>query len=124
MDTEDTDPFKTGEGIADGCPDFLGIFVGVSFGREVETFNDERGGMLGSLKPLCAPSPVVATDGDPAIVGSWPRVLRSDVSDCLCNELIVGAVTRELTLAPPLLETDETGVDVDELRLATRCAVT
>jgi hypothetical protein len=117
VDTDDTEPLRVGDGIADSCPAIRGIFVGVSLGSDVDTFKDEGGGRLGSLKPLFELSAAVATDGDPAIVGSWFLELRREVSDCLCMELIVWAVTLE---DGTRLETEETGVEVDELKLATR----
>ena len=59
------------------------------------------------------------------MVGSWCRLARREVSDCLFIELTVDAVTREeivddLVTVGGLLET---GLGSAGLRLATRCAV-
>jgi hypothetical protein len=88
VDTDETEPFSVGDGMPD-WPAMRGIFVGVSLGNDVETFRDEGGGKLGSLNPPFELSAAVATEGDPAIVGSWLRELRREVSECLCMELIV-----------------------------------
>jgi hypothetical protein len=119
VETDDTEPFSVGDGIPVG-PLMRGILVGVSLDREDDKLSPTEGGKLGSLKPPFVLSAVVATDGEPAIVGSWFRELRSEASDCLCKELIVCAVALE---PPPRLEMDETGVDTEELRPANRCAV-
>jgi hypothetical protein len=121
VETDDTEPFNVGDGIADGWPVIRGIFVGVSLGKDVEMLRDDGGGRLGSLNPPFVLSAVVATDGDPAMVGSGFLELRRDVSDCLCIELMVWDVALE---PAPRLETEETGVETEELRLATRWAVT
>jgi hypothetical protein len=68
----------------------------------------------------CALLPAVPTDGDPAIVGS-SILLRSDVSDCRCKELIVCEVARDDDDAAPLREAVAEPLDVDvALRFATR----
>ena len=83
--TVDEEVFKGGE-TAEERLDIRGIFVGVSFGWEEMVFIEEEGGSLSSLTG--APT-LVLTEGEPAIVGSWFRVLRRDVSDCFCMELTV-----------------------------------
>jgi hypothetical protein len=107
-------PLSVGDGIPDVRLEIRGILVGVSFGRpEAELFRDDGGSSFGSL---CACG-VVPTDGEPAIVGSWLRLLRSDVSDCLCMELIVCDVTREPAAA---LAVDPVLEDAEFFRFATR----
>lgn len=72
-------------------PDVLlemhGILVGVSFDRpEIELLNEEIGGPSLPSRTVCELA--VPTDGEPAIVGSWVRLL-SELSDCFCIELTV-----------------------------------
>jgi hypothetical protein len=73
-----------------------GILVGVSLGLGLNPFAPDEGGGSRSLisRLICALLPAVPTDGDPAIVGS-SILLRSDVSDCRCMELIVCEVARD-----------------------------
>jgi hypothetical protein len=62
---DETEPFKTGDDVSDVRPVMRGILVGVSLVSE--ELNALGGGMLSeSLSSLC----VLATEGDPAIVGS------------------------------------------------------
>lgn len=49
------------------------------------------------------------TEGEPAIVGNWLRLLRSDASDCFCKELIVCEVALVLDV-----EGVRVMLDVDE----------
>lgn len=62
--------FKGGEPAADVRLDIRGIFVGVSLGRPEVEFKKEAGGSLPSLRVCELLVPVVATEGEPAIVGS------------------------------------------------------
>lgn len=80
--------FKGGDDTADDLLEIRGILVGVSFGRpEVEFINDEGGSRV-SFNVCELLVPVVPTEGEPAIVGSWLRA-RREVSDCFCKELTV-----------------------------------
>lgn len=72
-----------------------GILVGVSFGKpaidpdsDVPLPRCPFGSRLFRVTVLCT-----LTDGDPAIVGSWCRLLR--LSACFCIELMVCDETRE-----------------------------
>ena len=78
-------PLSVGEPpMPDVLLEMRGIFVGVSF-VSVAAFSADGGG--GSrAADVCGSVPTL---GEPAIVGSAPRVLRSDVSDCFCIELTV-----------------------------------
>ena len=111
-----------GEPAADVRLEIRGIFVGVSLDKEDMEFSKAEGGpSFGSLDALY---PVVPTEGEPAMVGSW-FLLRSEASDCFCIELTVWEVTRE---DDPVLviEVALVGVEIElllVLRLATRCAV-
>jgi len=67
---------------------------------------------------ICALLPVVPTDGDPAIVGS-SILLRSDVSDCRCKELIVCEVARDDAALLRVAVAEPLEVDV-AFRFATR----
>ena len=73
-----------------------GILVGVSLGLPLNPLAPDEGGGSRSFRSrlICTLLPVVPTDGDPAIVGS-SILLRSDVSDCRCKELIVCEVARD-----------------------------
>ena len=64
-------------------------------------------------------------DGEPAMVGSWCRLTRSEASDCLFRELTVDAVTREdvVDVRVTVGGLFEVGLGAAGLRLATRCAV-
>lgn len=102
-----------------------GILVGVSFGLpDIEFIKDEGGGSLASFPADWLR--LVPTDGDPAIVGSWFRVVveRNEESDCFCMELTVCEVILEdIAREGPEVEAD--GVDeiddeVETLSLATR----
>lgn len=76
--------FRLGEPVADVRLEIRGIFVGVSFGKEDELLlRRVMGGPSFETDVLAVP-----TDGEPAMVGSW-CLLRSDVSDCFCMELMV-----------------------------------
>ena len=65
--------------------------MGVSLGLAQDPFALDDGG---GSRFICALPPAVPTEGDPAIVGS-SILLRSEVSDCRCMELIVCAVARD-----------------------------
>lgn len=111
-----------GEPAADVRLEIRGILVGVSLGKEDEAFSRTEGGP--SFRSFDALYPVVPTEGEPAMVGSW-FLLRREASDCFCIELIVWEVTRE---DDPVLviEVAVAGVEIEllpVLRLATRCAV-
>jgi hypothetical protein len=121
-------PFCIGEPTVDVRLEMRGIFVGVSFGNDPETelLKDDGGGSLGSFASFDAPFvPVVATDGEPAIVGNALRD-RSELSDCFCMELIVCEVSLDPeTVRVVLLGVDEGVEDAEEVDLsrATRWAV-
>ena len=111
-----------GEPAADVRLEIRGIFVGVSLCKEDMEFSKTEGGpSLGSFDALY---PVVPTEGEPAMVGSW-FLLRREASDCFCIELTVWEVTREDD-AVLVIEVAPVGVEIElllALRLATRCAV-
>jgi hypothetical protein len=122
------EPFMGGDDVAEVRLDILGILVGVSLAPLLPTeFIDDARASLGSF---AACDPLIATDGDPAIVGSWLRLVRSDESDCFCMELTVWDVSLDelVDRAPALVgaeaAVEDADVDVDDRRLATRCAVT
>lgn len=113
-----------GEPAADVRLEMRGIFVGVSLDKEDTEFSKTEGGpSLGSFDALY---PVVPTEGEPAMVGSW-FLLRREASDCFCIELMVWEVTRDDD-AVLVIEVAPVGVEIElllllALRLATRCAV-
>lgn len=75
-----------GEPAADVRLEIRGIFVGVSLCKEDMEFSKTEGGpSFGSFDALY---PVVPTEGEPAMVGSW-FLLRREASDCFCIELTV-----------------------------------
>jgi len=84
----ETEFFNVGEAAADVRLEMRGILVGVSFGSPEVEFNKEDGGSLPSCNVRELLVPVVPTEGEPAMVGSWLR-LRREVSDCFCIELTV-----------------------------------
>jgi hypothetical protein len=109
--------FSVGEPTADVRLEMRGILVGVSFIKALS--NDDGGMSFGSLD-VC--EPIGPTEGDPAIVGSWPRP-RREASACFCAELAVWAVSLEE--AAVVVRVEGLGVDKDELddedfKLATR----
>ena len=68
-----------GEPAVDVQLEIRGIFVGISLGKEDIEFSKTEGGpSLGSFDALY---PVVPTEGEPAMVGSW-FLLRSEASEC------------------------------------------
>src|SRR5712691_929088 len=97
-----------------------GILVGVSLGLGQDPFAlDEGGGSRSFMSRLiCALPPAVPTEGDPAIVGS-SILLRSDVSDCRCMELIVCDVARDDAALLRVAVAESFEVDVG-FRFATR----
>jgi hypothetical protein len=109
-----------GEPAAEVRLEIRGIFVGVSLGKEDTEFSKTEGGP--SFASFEALYPVVPTEGEPAMVGSW-FLLRREVSDCFCKELTVWEVARD----DPALAIDVVeGVEIEllelllVLRLATR----
>ena len=111
-----------GEPIVDVRIEIRGIFVGVSLGEEDIEFSKTEGGpSLGSFDAL---NPVVPTEGEPAMAGSW-FLLRSEASDRFSMEQTVWEVTREDD-AVLVIEVAPVGVEIElllVLGLATRCAV-
>jgi len=75
--------FSVGDPTADVRLEMRGILVGVSFTKELSS--DDGGMSFGSLE-VC--EPIGPTEGDPAMVGSWPRP-RREASACFCAELAV-----------------------------------
>lgn len=117
---EDVDGFRAGDETVDVRLWMRGILVGVSLGFALDPFDPDEGGGSRSFvsRLICELLPPAPTDGDPAIVGSSPR-LRSDVSDCRCMELIVCAVAREDVGLPRVAVVELFEVDV-AFRFATR----
>ena len=99
-----------------------GIFVGVSLGiPEIEVFRADGGPSPLSFMVCELLALLVATEGEPAIVGSCVR-LRRELSDCFCIELTVAEVSLD--------DVDDTEARLEglllteDLSFATRLAVT
>ena len=63
------------------------------------------------------------TDGEPAMVGRWLRLLRREESDCFCNELIVCDVARDPVIEGVLTMLEEDEEDEPGLTLLNRSVV-